>query len=192
MEALWNLEDKCKLTTQQTLLLLGCTSFLVIGLLTATILKKAAQRKQATEDQDEATKGSLSIREKWPEPGCNWVSIKRMLMGSVRWSRASKWEERSIGGWRERKSPLLGSRREGSVEGGAGWQSHSHDLGSPVWQRPILMGEKCELPRFSGVILYDEAGRLLEHSLKKASHKNDIHQEKSAAVRTTLRDLLTF
>ncbi|KAI9186414.1 hypothetical protein LWI28_017025 [Acer negundo] len=190
MEVLWNPEDKWKLTIQQTILLLGCASFLVIGLLTATILKKAAQRKKTTEDQDEATNRSLSIREKWPEPGCNWVSIKRMLMGSVKWSRASKWEERSTGSWRERISPLLGSRKEGHEEGGVGWQSHSHDLGSPVWQRPILMGEKCELPRFSGLILYDETGRLLEHSLKEASQKNNIHQEKCAAVRTTLRDLL--
>ncbi|KAK2638647.1 hypothetical protein Ddye_026442 [Dipteronia dyeriana] len=188
MEALWNLEDKWKLTTQQALLLLGSASFLVIGLLTAAILKMAAQRKQAPDDLDEASNGSSSINEKWPQPSCNWVSITRMLMGSVRWSRADKWEERSFGGWRERMSPLLGSRREGHKEGGVGWQSH--DLGSPVWQRPILMGEKCELPRFSGLILYDETGRLLEHSLKEASPKNDIHQEKSAAVRTTLRDLL--
>ncbi|KAH7543960.1 hypothetical protein ACOSP7_031112 [Xanthoceras sorbifolium] len=161
MEALWNLEDKWELTTKEALLLLGCTSLLIIGFCTATILKKA-QRKQVM-DQDEATNGSK--HEKWYEPGCNWVAIKRMLMCSVRWSRANKWEERSI---------VFG-----------------HDSGSPVWQRPILMGEKCKLPRFSGLILYDETGRLLEHSLKETSHNNDIHQEKPAAVvRTTLKDLL--
>jgi hypothetical protein len=33
--------------------------------------------------------------------------------------------------------------------------------GRPVWQRRILMGMRCELPRFSGLILYDEQGRRL-------------------------------
>uniref|UniRef100_A0A453PWM5 Uncharacterized protein n=1 Tax=Aegilops tauschii subsp. strangulata TaxID=200361 RepID=A0A453PWM5_AEGTS len=28
--------------------------------------------------------------------------------------------------------------------------------GRPVWQRRILMGMRCELPRFSGLLLYDE------------------------------------
>ena len=29
----------------------------------------------------------------------------------------------------------------------------------PIWQRRVLMGVKCQLPRFSGMILYDERGR---------------------------------
>ena len=33
---------------------------------------------------------------------------------------------------------------------------------TPVWQRRILMGTRCELPRFSGLILYDEHGRPLQ------------------------------
>ncbi|KAK1353926.1 hypothetical protein POM88_052291 [Heracleum sosnowskyi] len=60
--------------------------------------------------------------------------------------------------------PLLVST--GLAERGIGWQRR-RDFVLPVWQRPILMGEKCELPRFSGVILYDERGRPLEeHSVK--------------------------
>uniref|UniRef100_A0A0D9VFH7 Uncharacterized protein n=1 Tax=Leersia perrieri TaxID=77586 RepID=A0A0D9VFH7_9ORYZ len=34
----------------------------------------------------------------------------------------------------------------------------------PVWQRRILMGMRCELPRFSGLILYDEHGRRIRGS----------------------------
>lgn len=34
----------------------------------------------------------------------------------------------------------------------------SGGLDSPVWQRTILMGERCEPPAFSGLILYDERG----------------------------------
>lgn len=29
---------------------------------------------------------------------------------------------------------------------------------SPVWQHTILMGERCQPPAFSGLILYDESG----------------------------------
>ncbi|KAL4353839.1 hypothetical protein GQ457_06G005830 [Hibiscus cannabinus] len=29
-----------------------------------------------------------------------------------------------------------------------------------VWQRPILIGEKCKPPRFSGLVLYDEREQL--------------------------------
>ncbi|KAJ0045822.1 hypothetical protein Pint_04843 [Pistacia integerrima] len=171
MDALWSLEDKWKLTTQEALLLFVCTAITVIGLCTATILKTKAQRKEIADREDG--------RGKWAEPSCNWVSIKRMLMGSVRWSGANKWEERA--------PPLLGLKE--GYEGSVGWQSHNSD--SPVWQRPILMGEKCELPRFSGLILYDESGKPVDHSLKETSPKPDIHQEKPVAVvRITLKDLL--
>lgn len=161
MDALWSLEDKWKLTTQQALILFVCTAVAVIGLCMATILKKMAQRKEAVDrDKD---------RGKWAEPSCDWVSIKRMLMGSVRWSGANKWEEKAAA------PPLLGLKK--GCEGVMGWQSHNSD--SPVWQRPILMGEKCELPRFSGLILYDESGNPLDQSLciKETSPKHDmIHQ----------------
>lgn len=42
---------------------------------------------------------------------------------------------------------------------------------TPLWQRRILMGTRCELPRFSGVILYDEHGRPLQSS----SHNRTDH-----------------
>eukprot|EP00250_Pteridium_aquilinum_P005390 c15491_g1_i1 orf=246-695(+) len=31
----------------------------------------------------------------------------------------------------------------------------------PVWQRTILMGERCQRPTFSGLVLYDEKGNPL-------------------------------
>ena len=30
----------------------------------------------------------------------------------------------------------------------------------PVWQKNLLMGEKCQLPDFSGVIIYDSEGNI--------------------------------
>lgn len=38
-----------------------------------------------------------------------------------------------------------------------------------VWQKNILMGGKCQLPDFSGVIVYDSAGNIVSQT--KASHK---------------------
>lgn len=160
MDALWEIEDKLKLSTQQAFLLLVSACFAVIGICMAlTVLRKKAQRKhqqQLVVMGQEETNGALG--HKWSEPSCGWGSIKRALVGSVRWSKASKWGEEGRGGsWRESTpaGPLLEKRI--GVE--MGW--HSHNSESPVWQRPILMGEKCELPRFSGLILYDERGQPL-------------------------------
>lgn len=33
-----------------------------------------------------------------------------------------------------------------------------------VWQRNILMGGKCQLPDFSGVIIYDSAGNVVSNA----------------------------
>ncbi|XP_011045553.1 PREDICTED: uncharacterized protein LOC105140420 isoform X1 [Populus euphratica] len=192
MEALWNLEDTWKLTSQEAVLLFVCSAFAVIALCTATMLKRKAQRKPRVNQDPSA--GS-SIRWSDPEPGSNdWITIKTVLMESMRWSEASKWEEGGSGSesgsgrGREmlRPPPLLGLERcDSSTE----WQSRN-SFSPAVWQRPILMGEKCELPRHSGLILYDERGRLLDHSLT-SSRKENIHEVKPAAVlRTTKVDLL--
>ncbi|KAL2894385.1 Heat-inducible transcription repressor HrcA [Bienertia sinuspersici] len=34
----------------------------------------------------------------------------------------------------------------------------NQQVSGPVWQKNILMGGKCQLPDFSGVIIYDSAG----------------------------------
>ncbi|KAG2677632.1 hypothetical protein I3760_12G107100 [Carya illinoinensis] len=187
MEALWNLEDKLKLSTQEALVLLVCAGFAFVGICAATILKKKkGMKKQLPNHDGMVTSCDELMRAKCSESEarCGWFSIKRVLMGSVRWSRAKKWEEKRVGsGWRERPTPLL-RMMEGS-EFDVGWQSHNSE--SPVWQRPILMGEKCELPRFSGLILYDERGR----QLSDQSHQEISCKVKTAAVvRNTLRDLL--
>ncbi|KAF8391150.1 hypothetical protein HHK36_023451 [Tetracentron sinense] len=171
MEALWKLEDKLKLNTQEALLLLMCTALAVVGLCaTTTIIKKKRIRGKINEEPSVVE----TMNTNWPESRSRWGSVKRALMGSVRWSGASKWEEHHAA------PPLL---MRGGSEAEVGWQSHNSV--SPVWQRPILMGEKCELPRFSGLILYDEQGRPVHDSIDGIAH-----QEKPAAVVTTLRDLL--
>ena len=185
MEALWNLEDKWKLTTQEAVLLFVCSAFAVIALCTATMLKWKAQRKPRLVNQDPISAGT-SIRWSEPDPGSNdWITIKTVLMESMRWSEASKWEEGGGGsesgsgrrGEMLRPPPLLGLER---CDSSIGWQSQN-SLSPAVWQRPILMGEKCELPRHSGLILYDERGRLLDHSLT-SSRKENIHEVEKGSI----------
>lgn len=175
METLWDLEDKLKVSTLGAILLLACASFaLLLWLCIAIILRRKAinnnkivHQEGAIDDENEnvttitntITTTTTTTPTEWSEPSCvGWISVKRVLMGSMLWSKASKLEE-NIAWHRERGSPLLGLQRQGLD---SGWQSHNSE--SPVWQRPILRGEKCELPRFSGLILYDEKGRLLRDS----------------------------
>ncbi|CAN6278429.1 unnamed protein product [Urochloa humidicola] len=69
---------------------------------------------------------------------------------------------------------------------------------TPLWQRRILMGTRCELPRFSGLILYDEHGRPLksssqnraDHLISSASEYESKGKKKTIRTTTTLRDLL--
>lgn len=148
MEALWSLEDKWKLSTQKAIALFACTSFLVIGLCVAVALKRRKASVHQEPSKEAATQAAARAE---PPIYPRWRSaIMKALMGSARWSRPSKWEE----SLRETPRPLLVKRDLGGVDVGR----QSHNSASAVWQRPILMGEKCELPRFSGLILYDQRG----------------------------------
>ncbi|TKY66362.1 hypothetical protein E2542_SST09232 [Spatholobus suberectus] len=170
MEALWDLEDKLKVSTLGAVLLLACASFALVCLCIVIVLRRKAinnkivHQEGAIDDENEnatttTSTTTIATPTEWSEPSCvGWISVKRVLMGSMLWSKASKLEE-NIAWQRKRGSPLLGLQRQGLE---SGWQSHNSE--SPVWQRPILRGEKCELPRFSGLILYDEKGRLLRDS----------------------------
>ncbi|MCO5591871.1 hypothetical protein L7F22_045864 [Adiantum nelumboides] len=57
-------------------------------------------------------------------------------------------------------SPLKQMKEEGKMAAGAD-QVEQGKLSPHVWQRSILMGERCKRPNFSGLILYDEKGNLL-------------------------------
>ncbi|QCD86048.1 hypothetical protein DEO72_LG3g569 [Vigna unguiculata] len=205
MESLWDLEDKLKISTLGAVLLLACASLALLCLcIVVTLRRKAINNKIVHQEGalDEENEKNSTITNtnstitttvtttttEWSEKSCvGWISVKRVLMGSMLWSRARKLEE-NIAWQRERGSPLLGLQRQQGLQ--SGWQSHNSE--SPVWQRPILRGEKCELPSFSGLILYDERGRLLRDSHNEIHHFMETsHQEVgTVTVRTTLRDLL--
>ncbi|KAF7073056.1 hypothetical protein CFC21_078101 [Triticum aestivum] len=63
--------------------------------------------------------------------------------------------------------------------------------GRPVWQRRILMGMRCELPRFSGLVLYDEHGRPIQVGTPgRRNHRQGKKKTARTSSTTTLRDLL--
>ncbi|CAI9088884.1 OLC1v1023335C1 [Oldenlandia corymbosa var. corymbosa] len=200
MDALWSIEDKWKLSTYEAAAFLGFSAFLVIGICIFMVLRRRAKSKGAVHQEpcenDEARNESDCPDQK---PSKNWDSMKKLMMNSVRWSgMTGKWEERRrISGngsqsQRERASPLL------VVKDNVG--RFSHNSCSAVWQKPILMGGRCEFPRFSGLILYDDKGRPLDHQaadneiidvgFQDDQKKSSASAAAAAAVRTTLRDLL--
>lgn len=179
MEALWDLEDKLKFSTLGAILLLACACIALVCLCSVIALKRkacnnkivhqeGAIEENETHSTNNATATATTTSTEWSEPSCGWISVKRVLTGSMVWSKARKLEE-NIGWQRERGSPLLGLQRLHGLE--SGWQSHNST--SAVWQRPILRGERCELPSFSGLILYDDKGRLL-HDLENETHCKEI------------------
>ncbi|ESQ48500.1 hypothetical protein EUTSA_v10021658mg [Eutrema salsugineum] len=168
MEALWKLEEKLKLTTKEAVVILVGTAAAVTLLCTAAAFLNRNSRGKQVADAEWASETAVASRTMEEKRDCNWSKVKRRLMGSFCWSSAAKWMEMET-----RKPRQLLAVKERSL-----------NAVDPVWQRPILMGEKCELPRFSGLILYDERGHPLHHTQPQEEVKQ------SSLVRTTLRDLL--
>ncbi|XP_043719618.1 uncharacterized protein LOC122667417 [Telopea speciosissima] len=53
------------------------------------------------------------------------------------------------------------SKRAQQVQPGYGEESMAGQQDVCVWQKNILMGEKCQVPDFSGIIVYDSAGNIV-------------------------------
>ncbi|CAF2078844.1 unnamed protein product [Brassica oleracea var. botrytis] len=167
MEALWKLEDKLKLTTKDAVVILvGTAAAVTLLCIAAAFLNRNSRGKQVA-DAEWAFVESRTMDQK---RNCKWSKVKRRLMGSFCWSSAAKWMEMET---RTPPQQTLLAVKERSL-----------NAVDQVWQRPILMGEKCELPRFSGLILYDERGDPIQHSPSQEEVKQ------TPLVRTTLRDLL--
>ncbi|KAF8086167.1 hypothetical protein N665_0633s0019 [Sinapis alba] len=171
MEALWKLEDKLKLTTKDAVVILvGTAAAVTLLCIAAAFLNRNSRGRQVADAEWASETSSVWSRTMDETRNCKWSKVKRRLMGSFCWSSAAKWMEMETP--RPRPRPLLAVKER------------SLNAVDPVWQRPILMGEKCELPRFSGLILYDERGDPIQHSPSQEEVKQ------SSLVRTTLRDLL--
>ncbi|KAJ0989228.1 hypothetical protein J5N97_007584 [Dioscorea zingiberensis] len=132
----------------------------------ATLINNGYGHREDDDDEEEEEEEECS----------GWERTKKMLAGTLRWSEAKRWQD-EWASTAEMRS--CNSGRDG----------HRNAMASPLWQRRILMGEKCELPRFSGVILYDEHGFPLHHSPREETDRPS-YQEEPLKVLTTLRDLL--
>ncbi|CAA0828841.1 Unknown protein [Striga hermonthica] len=70
------------------------------------------------------------------------------------------------------KAMMVNSKKKSEREAGVGGKgnnstnSHDEDEENGVWQRAILMGEKCQPPEFSGVIYYDYCGNRISEMPK--------------------------
>ncbi|PHU12743.1 hypothetical protein BC332_19673 [Capsicum chinense] len=143
MEAIWNLEDKWKISTLGAIaLLVICACFLVIGTCIVAVLRRNVRRRSEDQEPQRADESTSVVD--CAEPRGELGPVKDVLTSYMRWSQKEK---------------LSGDQL---IEADFGCQSSSSD--SPVWKRPILMGEKCELPKFSGLILYDQRGHATSSS----------------------------
>ncbi|CAL5057778.1 unnamed protein product [Urochloa decumbens] len=136
--------------------------------------------------------------------GCDCTDVSRML-------RAPKASRLPCGSTRsaavepmaaaEIRPPVSrGARADGraATTAAEGCRTPMTPRRTPLWQRRILMGTRCELPRFSGLILYDEHGQPLQsssqnragHLISRASKHESKGKKGTARTTTTLRDLL--
>nr|CAD1822694.1 unnamed protein product [Ananas comosus var. bracteatus] len=144
----------------------------------------AADAAAAAADSNENESTLRKASEVQRIASAGWCMIKRILVCSGRTSAP-----KPVGC----EASEEGARWELTVDDGA-WDGYRSPAAAaaaaalPLWQRKILMGERCELPRFSGLILYDECGRPLQTSPRTGTIIP--RQEKQAAAITTLKDLL--
>ncbi|XP_073109392.1 uncharacterized protein [Elaeis guineensis] len=144
-------------SAQEALLLLIFAAVAIVGLCaSATLRKKRITTETTTAEQADGVVEDADKNES--------IGTKRVVLEN--------------GGNSQEEMEIMDDR--GGPEG------CENTMGLAVWQRRILMGERCQLPKFSGLILYDEHGRPVHNS----SNNDTPHQVKETPVVTTLKDLL--
>ncbi|PKA59121.1 hypothetical protein AXF42_Ash001214 [Apostasia shenzhenica] len=189
------LASSLSLSVTQALLIIILAAVATVGLCAgaAEIRKK---RRSADLSGEAVLPGEAYLEEGRPKPPLSgWEGTKNVLAGALCWSGASaETVSEAAGWWEEAPRPPAGTVAAKSVTAAAlGVVGGTSSAVSPVWQRRILMGERCRLPKFSGLILYDERGRPLRGDLQNDTLMPAVHivQEKPAnSVTSTLKDLL--
>lgn len=139
--------------------------FMVIGL---CALRNRVQSKDSSDGHNSPVKSSGSTMHK----KCTNLSAKRLLSMKKK-KQNRRYENDGDGGGGGNDDDDLSEVEERSA------------LDSPMWQRSILMGERCEPPAFSGLILYDEHGNLVQELPWKSPRTVPHHPSPS------LRQLMT-
>lgn len=150
---------------QEALLLFIFAAMAIVGLCASATLRK--KRILADKTAAEQAEGSVEVADKNESIGkpaeeqtvSGWGVIKKVLTSSLHRNEVT-------GSVVSEKSGKLKEEMEMMDDQGGpdGWENTT---GLAVWQRRILMGERCQLPSFSGLILYDERGRPLRGSSNK-------------------------
>ncbi|KAL5990087.1 hypothetical protein ACLOJK_010984, partial [Asimina triloba] len=173
MEAFAKLQRKWKQSPQQALLLFAFVIIVVVGLCATAVSRKRRAHAKQQRVQQLPTGEEVDVDVGGVQGKSGWGEVKRALRGSACWSE-------------RRRSNLDGmpALLAGVANEVVNWSGRSSPI-SPLWQRRILMGERCELPRFSGLILYDERGRPLRQ-------KDGQQQQEKTATPVSCMLLLPF
>lgn len=157
-------------SAQEALLLLIFAAVAIVGLCASgTLRKKRILTEKATAEQADGVVEVADKNESIGKPAdeqtvSSWGAIKKVLMSSLHWNEGTKRMVSDNSGKSQEEMEMMDDL--GGPEG------CENMTGLAIWQRRILMGERCQLPRFSGLILYDELGRPLHSS----SNKDTPHQ----------------
>lgn len=128
-------------SAQGALLLFFFAAFTAIGLCASAVVKM-----RRVQQAKETTVPNSTVE----EPASGWREIKKVLISPLHLGDASQAVEPEVR-VAAAETAAKGRREE---QGGMTYTP-------PLWQRRILMGERCEMLKFSGLILYDERGRPL-------------------------------
>lgn len=113
--------------------------------------------KTADNPSNSQTRGSSGFKFAPKFPGRVLMNSRKKLLISKKWGRKEE----------EDDAELKAYDRAAMEEGGPGVDS--------VWQRNIMMGERCQPPDFSGIILYDVKGNRLPQFPQCSPQLNIFH-----------------
>ncbi|KAK4430169.1 hypothetical protein Salat_1317600 [Sesamum alatum] len=134
--------------------------FVSVSLLVGLCAKHARQVPRKTSDHPNAAKSPLSS----PKQLITTLSNKAMI-------------------------PLVHAKKSSGQEPESGGVGRNEDE-SGLWQKAILMGERCQPPEFSGVIYYDYSGNRIPEMPKSPratsmaplkSFANPVHKNENSA-----------
>ncbi|PKU80140.1 hypothetical protein MA16_Dca026536 [Dendrobium catenatum] len=169
MSTLLHLSTTGSLTISEALFFFLLAALMTVGLCSTAALRR---KKEFAEGEEKINLPAARFEkeeqgEKWT---VGWGGISEVMARVLCWSGRNERLELDEGGvgWRDVEATTATATAAAAAVAAGGVDSGNSVAMSPLWQRRILMGERCQMPMFSGVILYDERGRLLRGNSAKA------------------------
>ncbi|KAI0488938.1 hypothetical protein KFK09_028777 [Dendrobium nobile] len=185
MSTLLHLSTTGSLTISEAMFFFLLAAVMTVGLCSTAALRRKREFAEG-EEKIKLPAARFEKEEQGEKWAVGWGGISEVMARVLCWSGRNEQLELDEGGvgWRDVEATTATATAAAAAVAAGGVESGSSVAMSPLWQRRILMGERCQMPMFSGVILYDERGRLLRGNSAKAK------QETPVAPVTTLKDLL--